>query len=111
MSCLCAGQAALGDYRSTSALGLGDGITSHTPKWMQQGRGVRRKKDGIRPTSHSSFLCVIDLSRHQQPNTQSLTQTHKTQFVVSSDMNFYYLYWNKLAAGTRNKPIGIYSSI
>ncbi|KAK9819624.1 hypothetical protein WJX72_000363 [[Myrmecia] bisecta] len=29
------GQAYLGDLRSTSALGLGDGLTSHTSKWLQ----------------------------------------------------------------------------
>jgi NADH dehydrogenase (ubiquinone) Fe-S protein 6 len=31
------GQAYLGDLRSTSGLGLGDGIKSHTGKWLQQG--------------------------------------------------------------------------
>jgi hypothetical protein len=29
------GQAHLGDLRSTSGLGLGDGLLSHTSKWMQ----------------------------------------------------------------------------
>ena len=29
------GQAFLGDNRSSSGLGLGDGLTSHTSKWLQ----------------------------------------------------------------------------
>ncbi len=29
------GQAFIGDLRSTSGLGLGDGLTSHTAKWLQ----------------------------------------------------------------------------
>jgi hypothetical protein len=34
------GQAVVGDYRSTSALSLGDGITNHTAKWLQKELGV-----------------------------------------------------------------------
>ena len=34
------GQAFVGDLRGASALGLGDGITDHTAKWMQ----VRKKE-------------------------------------------------------------------
>ena len=34
------GQAHLGDLRSTSALGIGDGIKTHTGKWLQ----VRRRR-------------------------------------------------------------------
>lgn len=34
------GQAFVGDYRSTSALCVGDGITNHTAKWMQKELGV-----------------------------------------------------------------------
>eukprot|EP00884_Botryococcus_braunii_P003479 jgi/Botrbrau1/13131/Bobra.0187s0086.1 len=32
------GQAFYGDLRSTSGLGLGDGLTSHTAKWLQVGK-------------------------------------------------------------------------
>lgn len=34
------GQAFLGDLRSTSALGTGDGIATHTGKWLQGGQKV-----------------------------------------------------------------------
>jgi len=33
------GQAFVGDYRSTSALGVGDGIGNHTAKWQQRELG------------------------------------------------------------------------
>lgn len=35
------GQAFIGDYRSTSAVGTGDGLSSHTAKWWQPELGVR----------------------------------------------------------------------
>jgi len=35
------GQAFLGDYRSTSALCVGDNLSNHTAKWWQPELGVR----------------------------------------------------------------------
>ena len=35
------GQAFLGDYRSTSALCIGDNLSNHTAKWWQPELGVR----------------------------------------------------------------------
>ena len=37
------GQAFGGDYRSTSGLGVGDGLSNHTAKWWQPELGVRRR--------------------------------------------------------------------
>lgn len=45
------GQAFPGDLRSSSALGLGDGITSHTEKWLQP--------DGKTPTNSKSPMEYI----------------------------------------------------
>ena len=50
------GQAHLGDLRSTSALGIGDSIKTHTGKWLQ----VRRRRGS------SSTLCRVQRSQPPQ---------------------------------------------
>lgn len=40
------GQAFVGDLRGASALGLGDGITDHTAKWMQVRIEEEREREG-----------------------------------------------------------------
>ena len=47
------GQAFVGDLRSASALGLGDGITDHTSKWLQ----VREEKGAI--ARLGAFACAF----------------------------------------------------
>jgi hypothetical protein len=41
------GQAFVGDLRGASALGLGDGITDHTAKWMQVRRRGKEDLNGL----------------------------------------------------------------
>lgn len=50
------GQAFVGDLRGASALGLGDGITDHTAKWMQvrkrEGGGEETRREGGKERSN-----------------------------------------------------------
>ena len=64
------GQAFPGDLRSTSGLGLGDGIIDHTSKWLQVG-GARYRDCACSPTAGDvrslSVICLWLCSRTTRP--------------------------------------------
>lgn len=50
------GQAFVGDLRSTSGLGLGDGLTSHTAKWFD----VSSSHNLVQGSKMHSFMCAAE---------------------------------------------------
>ena len=52
------GQAFVGDLRSTSALCVGDGITTHTAKWLQVGCGLGVGMGWAQGGQHATAACL-----------------------------------------------------